>query len=145
MTYPNLDFYTLDGDQEMRGFEYFRHKTSPQLAGFFPSAFWSTLILRATFHEPVIKHAVLALSSIHERFTSGDKSILNPIWEKGEGGLALTQYNQAIQHLVKPQKKGPQAVDVCLIACVLFSSFEVSPSPRRTHLGRGIALTFFRL
>jgi len=74
----------------------------------------------------VIKHAVLALGSLHERFSNDDRSILNPIWNKGEGGFALVQYNKAIQHLVKPVDNGQQAVDVCLIACMLFSSFEVS-------------------
>ena len=82
------------------------------------------LILRATIEEPVIRHAVLALSSIHERFMNGDLSTINPIRDKGEGGFALTQYNQAIQHLVKPANKVPQAVDVCLIACILFSAIE---------------------
>ena len=75
-------------------------------------------------HEPIIKHAILALGSLHERFVNGDKSVVNPIWRKGEGGFALSQYNKAIQKLIQPQE--PQAVDVCLIACMLFSAFEVS-------------------
>lgn len=130
----NPNFHTFGADDETRCFEYFRTRTGPQLAGFFPSDFWSSLILRATFHEPVIKHAVLALGSLNERFANGDKSILNPIWNSGEGGFALTQYNQAIQHLVKPASRGQQAVDVCLIACMLFSSFEVSRSPYTTSI-----------
>lgn len=123
----NPSFHPLGQYDEARYFDHFRARTGPQMAGFFPNEFWSTLILRAIFHEPVIKHAVLALSSLHECFSNGDRSILNPLWDKGGGGYALTQYNKAIEHLVKPAQKRPQAVDVCLVACMLFSSFEVSP------------------
>jgi len=83
-------------------------------------------VLRATQHEAAIKHAVLALGALHERFDDGEKSVLQTIWNKGEGGFALTQYNKAIQQLVKPAASGQRTVDVCLIACVLFSCFEVS-------------------
>lgn len=132
----NMDFHCIGGADETRCFEFFRYRTSPQLAGFFPSEFWSNLVLRAAFHEPVIKHAILALGSLHERFSNGDQSIFNPIWTKGEGGFALVQYNQAIKHLVKPVDEGQQAIDVYLIACMLFSSFEVSRTRNLETLNR---------
>ena len=118
--------HVLGDENETRFLEHFRVRTAPQLAGVFPTELWSTLLLRATFHEPVIKHGVLALSSLHERFCNEDESILNPKWEDGEGGYALSQYNQAIRHMLKPAEKGPYAADVCLLACMLFSCFEVS-------------------
>lgn len=121
-----INFHYLGSDDETRCFEFFRYRTSLQLAGFFSSEFWSNLVLRAAFHEPVIKHAILALSSLHERFSNGDETILYTRWNKSEGGFALVQYNQAIKHLVKHLNEGRQAIDVCLIACMLFSSFEVS-------------------
>lgn len=114
-------------DEERRCFDFFLHRTVSQLPGFWDSEFWSCLILRATHHQPAIRHAVLALGSLHERFEAGDRSILSPIWDKGEGGFALKQYNQAIQHLIKPVSEGQQAVDVCLVACLLFACFEVGP------------------
>ncbi len=123
---PNPIFDTRGSDQERRCYDFFLNRTASQLSGFWDSDFWGCLIHRATHHQPAIRHAVLALGSLHERFEAGDKSVVNPIWDKREGGFALQQYNQAIQHLIKPASKDQQAVDVCLIACILFACFEVS-------------------
>lgn len=125
---PNPVFDTRGSVEERRCFDFFLNRTASQLSGFWDSDFWDCSILRATHHQPAIRHAVLALGSLHERFEAGDRSVMNPIWNKGEGGFALKQYNQAIQQLIKPASKGQQAVDVCLIACMLFVCFEVSPS-----------------
>ncbi len=123
---PNVIFDARGSDQERRCYDFFLNRTASQLSGFWDSDFWGCLILRATHHQPAIRHAVLALGSLHERFEAGDNSVTTPIWDKGEGGFALQQYNQAIQHLIKPASKDQQAVDVCLIACMLFACFEVS-------------------
>ena len=124
----NPIFGLRGSDKERRCFDFFLHRTASQLSGFWDSDFWGCLILRATHHQPAIRHAVLALSSLHERFEAGDRSVVYPIWNKREGGFALEQYNHAIQQLIKPATEGKQAVDVCLIACMLFASFEVSQS-----------------
>ena len=131
---PNPVYGTRSSDEERRCFDYFLKRTAPQLSGFWDSDFWSCLILRATHHQSAIRHAVLALGSLHERFEAGDNSVVNPIWNKGDGGFALEQYNRAIQQLVKPVSDGQQAVDVCLIACVLFACFEVRPSSNHGQL-----------
>ena len=124
---PILD---VRGDhKERRCFDFFLNRTASQLTGLWDSDFWSCLLLRATHHHPAIRHAILALGSLHERFEAGDSSVLNPIWDKQEGGFALKQYNYAIQQLVKPASESHQAVDVCLIACMLFACFEVSHCP----------------
>lgn len=122
---PMLD--KQGSDEERRCFDFFLNRTASQLSGFWDSDFWGCLILQAAHHQPAIRHAVLALGSLHERFEAGDRSVMSPIWHRGEGGFALKQYNQAIQQLIKPKSVGQQAVDVCLIACMLFACFEVSP------------------
>lgn len=121
---PNAVFEMRGTYEERRCFEFFLTRTASQLSGFWDSDFWNCLILRATHHQPAIRHAVLALGSLHERFEAGDRSVMNPIWDKGEGGFALKQYNRAIQQLIKPTSEDQQAVDVCLIACLLFACFE---------------------
>ena len=126
---PNPTYRTRGNHEERRHFDFFLNRTASQLSGFWDSDFWSCLILRATHHQPAIRHGVLALGSLHERFEAGDSSVLSPIWDKGEGGFALEQYNLAIQHLIKPASKDQQAVDVCLISCMLFACFEVSQFP----------------
>lgn len=76
----------------------------------------------ATYHEPSLKHAVIALASLHERFEKGDRSILKSNKDILEGGFALQQYNKAIQHLIKQPEK--PSFDTSLVACVLFACFE---------------------
>lgn len=128
---PNPVLDARGSNEERRCFDFFLNRTASQLSGFWDSDFWDCLILRATHHQPAIRHAVLALGSLHERFEAGDSSVLKPIWDKREGGFALKQYNHAIQQLIKPASEGQQAVDVCLIACLLFACFEVSrPKPQ---------------
>lgn len=123
---PNPNFDPRSSDQERRCFDFFLNRTAAQLSGFWDSDFWGCSILRATHHQPAIRHAVLALGSLHECFEAGDRSIVNPVWDTKEGGFALKQYNHAIKNLVKLANKGQQAVDVCLIACLFFACFEVS-------------------
>ena len=140
---PNPVLDARGSDEERRCFDFFLNRTASQLSGFWDSDFWDCLILRATHHQPAIRHAVLALGSLHERFEAGDSSVLNPIWDKREGGFALKQYNHAIQHLIRPASEGQQAVDVCLIACLLFACFEVSrpqASIRSGKSNRGSAI-----
>ena len=85
--YPILD--TRGSNEERRCFDFFLNWTASQLSGFWDSDFWNFCILRATHHQPAIRHAILALGSLQERFEAGDRSKLYPIRDKGEGGFAF--------------------------------------------------------
>ncbi|KAL9612703.1 MAG: hypothetical protein Q9167_002739, partial [Letrouitia subvulpina] len=89
-------------DAERRSFQYFRTRTSTQLCGYFVSDFWERLVPLAIHHEPAIKHAVVALASLHERYENFDESILRSNQDIIEGGYALQQYIKAIQEVAKP-------------------------------------------
>ena len=121
---PNIEIF---GDQaERRSFCFFRDRTAPQLAGLFASEFWDCLLPLSAHHQPAIRHAVVALSALHERFENNDNSILSSNSDVAQGGFALQQYNCAIGCLIKSVKDGEdQSVDVALIACILFACFEV--------------------
>lgn len=121
---PSL--HDLDSEQERRSFHFFCSRTLTRLSGFFVAGFWNRWVLQAFHHEPAIRHAVIALGSIHERFDGGDVSVLGSNRDPTRGGFALEQYNHAIHHLIDPAAKGSRpAFDVCLISCVLFACFEV--------------------
>ncbi|KAL9577951.1 MAG: hypothetical protein Q9212_006037 [Teloschistes hypoglaucus] len=115
-------FELFHDDDERRSFAFFKDRTITDLSGYFPSEFWKRLVPLATYHEPSLKHAVIALASLHERFEKGDRSILKSNKDILEGGFALQQYNKAIQHLIKQPKK--PSFDTSLVACVLFACFE---------------------
>lgn len=129
---PSIEI--LGDEKERRYFHFFCSRTAPQLAGFFDSNFWCRLLLQTTLCEPAVRHAVIALASTHERFEV-DGSVLSRNDETFDGEFALRHYNQAINHLIKPiRTQGKQAADVCLISCLLFACFEVSPSPSQSSL-----------
>lgn len=96
------------------------------MSGYFPSDFWDRLVPLASFQEPALKHAVIALASLHERFEEGDESILKSNADIAEGGFALQQYTRAIRHLIRPCENNLKPnLDTSLVACVLFACFEV--------------------
>jgi hypothetical protein len=128
-------------DKERRSFHFFRITTAYQLSGFCGDGFWDKLILQATHHEPSIRHAVIALGSLHERFIkhNGLTSRSDPLLYLDE--FALRQYSLAIRSLFDeaPGREKPAAVDICLVTCVLFACFEVSilcVQERRFFTGR---------
>ncbi len=95
-------------------------RTSPQQAGFFGSDFWERLVFQAAYHEPAIRHAVVAIGSLHEQLER--RTVVKEV----DKIFALEQYNLAIRELLLPlSQTGERAVDVCLIACILFTCFEV--------------------
>ncbi|KAL8934041.1 MAG: hypothetical protein Q9211_005439 [Gyalolechia sp. 1 TL-2023] len=129
-------FELFDDDLERRSFNFFKTQTIPEISGFFPSDFWHRLVPLAAHHEPALKHAVIALASLHERFQKGDQSILKSNDAIAEGGFALQQYNKAIRHLVNPCGSKPN-IDTSLVACILFACLEINDeeraSPERVH------------
>lgn len=115
------------GDRaERRSFSFFQDRTAPQLAGLFESQFWDCLLPLSANYQPAIRHAVVALAALHERFENNDNSVLSSNYDIAQGGFALQQYNRAIGCLIKPVKDGgDQSLDVALIASILFACFEV--------------------
>lgn len=108
--------------QERLVFDYFRYRTVPALFGSSGSPLWDQLLLQATYHQPAIWHAVVALGSLHWRFET-----LHSHENEDDSGFALEQYLKAIAYLLVPTKERRMpAADVALISCILFTGFEVS-------------------
>jgi hypothetical protein len=115
-------------DQSARSFNFFAQYTCHQLAGFFESPFWERLVLQTGQHEPAIRHALVAIGSLHmqqqDKRPSGRRDI--------EKIFALQQYNLAIRSLLALASRSPEGqgvssrvpVDVCLISSILFACFE---------------------
>ncbi|KAF4634116.1 hypothetical protein G7Y89_g3990 [Cudoniella acicularis] len=124
-------------DNEHRSFCFFVQNTAPQLTGFDADGFWDGMVLQATHHEPAIRHAIIALGSLHERFV-GNQGLIS---RSDHDGFALRQYNTAIKCLVKPfSRPGRQAMDVCLISSILFACFETMQGnygPAIAHMQSG--------
>ena len=112
--------------KECRSFHFFCDRTLPQLSGFYGCEFWDRLVLQATHCEPAIRHGIIALGALHERFENDDNPILRSGSQQDPADFALQQYNLAIKYLIDPfSHKKVQPVDLCLTLCILFTCFEV--------------------
>ncbi|KFA51612.1 hypothetical protein S40293_03954 [Stachybotrys chartarum IBT 40293] len=102
--------------QSRRSLAFFAQQTCQQLAGFFGSLFWERLVLQAAHREPALRYALVAIGALHEQIT---------LESDHPKTFALKQYSLAIKCLLTPlSQHGKRAVDVCLIASILFTCFE---------------------
>jgi hypothetical protein len=82
--------------QSRRSFAFFVQATCPQLAGFFGSDFWERLVLQAAHHESAIRHAIVAVGSLHEQFGS------QTVKSEANRTFAFQYYTLAIRDLLVP-------------------------------------------
>lgn len=142
---------------ELRAQEFFFANSSPQLASYFDAAFWTQLVLQMSRSEAAIRHGVVAVSSFHrQRELSMKRSIIVedflatsvPMFKQTadhNDPFALQQYNKAILHLSKRLQDQGAAVEVSLVACILFVCIEflrgdIKPAMIHFKSGMSIAL-----
>ncbi|ORY10403.1 hypothetical protein BCR34DRAFT_602119 [Clohesyomyces aquaticus] len=126
---------------ENRSFFYFRTCTLPKWTEFFESDLWSQKILQLCHTEPAIKHGILALSTMHERFEQ-----THPIFSAKTDDFAFVQYMRAVKHsndLLTAHQEGKVDVDKILIACIIFTCYENLAGNYRAanmHLQNGLRI-----
>lgn len=96
----------------------FSAETCHALSGLFHSDLWLYHIPQLSQSQPVIRHAVAAISAAH-------KCLLAPVTETEQTSqFALEQYNKAIRGLLDSPQPRPNHLDLTLITCALFVCFE---------------------
>ena len=133
----------LAGEQEeRRAFHFFRSNSVMALQGYFNSGFWSRLVLQASHTEPTIRHAVIALGSLHETTQTKDSATLKN--GKACDKFALQQCNKAIANLTQELGiRGQQSIEVLLMSCVIFVCFETlqgNYESALTHMESGVRM-----
>lgn len=128
---PLTVFYNWASADEVRSFQFFQHVTAPCLSGDFDGSFWRVLVLQICQTEPAVKHAVLAVSSLHEGMMRG----MVPYADMGDRqSFALWQYNKAIGYLLDQMRHVDAKPLVPLLTCVLFVCIEFMQSKDRESL-----------
>ncbi|KAK3505026.1 hypothetical protein B0T13DRAFT_24146 [Neurospora crassa] len=115
-------FYQWASEDERRSFHFFQDVTAPCLSGDFDGAFWRVLVLQICESEPAVKHAVLAVSSLHETMVRGAVAPYVDIADKQS--FALFQYNKAISCLLDRMPDVDSRPLVPLLTCILFVFLE---------------------
>jgi hypothetical protein len=118
---------------------WFKEYTISKAPGLFPSAFWSSLLLRASYSEPAVLQAVLALTSAHKY-----EQLNSPEPFSKEEQFTLQAYNKAICCLQLSFNFNSRAsLRVTLITCILFVCLEIvqrRQATAMTHLSSGLKL-----
>ncbi|KAK3905595.1 hypothetical protein C8A05DRAFT_12607 [Staphylotrichum tortipilum] len=130
---PSL-FYECASSDEKRSFHFFQHITAPCLSGDLDGAFWRVLVLQICQSEPAVRHAVLAVSSLHEGMVQA--AAVTPYVNSSEdrNAFALYQYNRAIACLLDQMRTANARPLVPLLTCVLFVCIELMQSKDRESL-----------
>lgn len=115
-------FYEWASSDEKRSFQFFQDVTAPCLSGDFDGAFWRVLVLQICESEPAVKHAVLAVSSLHEVMVRSAVAPKVDITDKQQ--FALFQYNKAISCLLDRMPDVDSRPLVPLLTCILFVFLE---------------------
>ncbi|KAK3401277.1 hypothetical protein B0T20DRAFT_165047 [Sordaria brevicollis] len=115
-------FYDWASSDEKRSFHFFQDVTAPCLSGDFDGAFWRVFVLQICESEPAVKHAVLAVSSLHEVMVRGAAAPYIDITDKQQ--FALFQYNKAIACLLDRMPDVDSRPLVPLLTCILFVFLE---------------------
>ncbi len=131
---PPSGFYEWASSDEKRSFHFFQHITAPCLSGDLDGAFWRVLVLQICQSEPAVRHAVLAVSSLHEGMVQA--AALTPYANTSEdrNAFALYQYNRAIACLLDQMRTANARPLVPLLTCVLFVCIELMQSKDRESL-----------
>ncbi|WAO86177.1 Zn(2)-C6 fungal-type domain-containing protein [Fusarium falciforme] len=103
---------------ETRAFDYYRSRTSRILSGPSDTGFWGGLVIKMSASEPAVRHAILAISSLHEAVDSRSRT-----GHKLDTRFAFREYGNAITSLRNwAQRDEPSAIP--LLVCILFICVE---------------------
>jgi cholestenol Delta-isomerase len=79
-------------------FDFFRLRTAPHGAAFFPSSFWQQQVLQVAHAEPAVWHAVAALGALHRRWSIFVANGGRIEWSSGSEGSASSQASSPDDH-----------------------------------------------
>jgi hypothetical protein len=148
---PHLDItayaipFQIPGSQKDRQLlHYYCVHACHDLSGYLSSDFWSRLVLQTSHSEPVVRHALVALSSVHLGYAAQEPPGVQQSGEGGQNVEAFAQYNRAVRQLRKYLSTNAQpSIGVALICCALFYCFESTRGDfdaAREHLRSGLVI-----
>jgi hypothetical protein len=137
--------FQIPGSQKDRQLlHYFCVHACQDMSGYLSSEFWSRLVLQTSHSEPVVRHALVALSSIHLSYAAQEPRRVQQSNEGGQNVETLAQYNRAVRQLRKYLSANSQpSIGVALICSALFCCFESTRGDfdaAREHLRSGLVI-----
>lgn len=114
--------------QEGRALEFYRCVLAPTFSGSLDDDFWTHVVSRASYQNPVVRHAVVAISSICELI--GNPSVKGQALVKfPKGRYAIGHYNRALQDISKTDDEA-----MVIFVCILFVCIEILQGNREAAI-----------
>jgi hypothetical protein len=125
----SLPFDIPGTDQERRSYHYFRLQTSAAILGSQDASYWTTSLLQYSWSQPAIKHALIAIGSMHEALQATDYMLQARDNELGRRLrlFSWAQYNNAIQHVLRSSSTNSLPLEVLIVLCLLVSGLRRKP------------------
>ncbi|KAG9248198.1 hypothetical protein BJ878DRAFT_77548 [Calycina marina] len=108
---------------EQRFLQFFVSVTAPALFRDFSKDFWMRTVPAASNTEPCVRHVVIAVGALHQRFVSIQQF---PFIDEDTSfeSFAFQQYYIAIGLLQKLMSTQTHQMDITLLCCILFTYFD---------------------
>jgi hypothetical protein len=111
---------------ERRSLDYYRARVSSKISGYFDIDFWNNLVLQVGEGEPIVRHAILALSALYE---AGETSQLLRYPSSNDRynflmSFAVFQYTKALSMLSKRINADGPTLEVIMMSCLIFTWLE---------------------
>jgi hypothetical protein len=103
---------------ERRSLDHFQQRTALEIPGPFRSELWSIILPRVAQHEPAVRHAIFALSTMHESYATedADRSIMLSDWSSHH-------YSKALRLAVRITDPS-QSFDTLLLTSLVFCALD---------------------
>ncbi|RMZ78164.1 hypothetical protein DV738_g4036, partial [Chaetothyriales sp. CBS 135597] len=111
-------------DMDYFCFDFFRHRTCPQLGAYFDSCVWRYFILRACFLHPTVLLAASAVGAVHRRFELGITPEAFRFCD-----ISVMQCRKALAQLEvdneqRPCNNSPMGAEMRMVVSLLLAIFE---------------------
>jgi hypothetical protein len=116
-----MDIQVPGTPDERRTFHYFRDRAAPEMAGYFNEGFWDRVLLQRTVSARSLRHAVVAVGSLHEKYATGNLAQANDV---SDYYFAMQQYSRAVTSLRQDLQDANVPREVVLMSCILFTCFD---------------------
>lgn len=141
----SLPFDIQGSDEERRSYHYFRLKTATAILGSQDARYWTDCLFQLSYQQPAIKHALIAMASIHEALECTDwyLNVKDNDQSRGLRMFSWKQYNQAIQSILRDTSNQKMPIEILIILCLLFNqcdNFQCDYSAAYTHIKSGLKL-----
>ena len=141
----SLPFDIQGTSEERRGYHYFRLQTATAILGSQDASYWTDCLFQLSYQQPAIKHALIAMASMHEALETTDW-YMNA--RDNDKGLKLRmfswkQYNHAIRSILRETTEHKMPIEILIILCLLFNqydNFQCDYAAAYMHIKSGLKL-----